>query len=175
MTNPPDQSNQTQPANTLITPQPVNTTPVKAVNDQATVTASNSATLIQDNQSGQGVKTVKNILLIEDDPVIIRMYSTKLTNSGYLVKEASNGEEAINILGNYKPDIILLDLMLPKIDGFGFLQQAREKITNVPVIILTNLSQDTDKSRAKDLGAVDFLVKADITPQDVVNTIQKYI
>ncbi len=117
----------------------------------------------------------KNILLVEDDPVIIRMYSTKLTNSGYEVREAVNGQEALELLSTFHPNIILLDLMLPQLDGFGFLQKAKELIVNIPVIILSNLSQDTDKSKAREYGVVDFLVKADITPQDVVNTIQKHI
>ncbi len=117
----------------------------------------------------------KNILLIEDDPVIIRMYSTKLNNSGYSVKEALNGEDALLALKSFHPDIILLDLMLPKLDGFGFLEQAKSTIGNIPVLILTNLSQETDKARAKSLGAVDFLIKADITPQDVVSAIQKHL
>ena len=119
--------------------------------------------------------TSKNILLIEDDPVIIRMYSTKLNNSGYVVKEALNGEDALVALKSFHPDIILLDLMLPKLDGFGFLEQAKSIIGNTPVLILTNLSQETDKTRAKSLGAVDFLIKADITPQDVVIEIQKHL
>ena len=117
----------------------------------------------------------KNILLIEDDPVIIRMYSTKLNNSGYMVKEALNGEDALVALKSFHPYIILLDLMLPKLDGFGFLEQAKSVIGNTPVLILTNLSQETDKTRAKSLGAVDFLIKADITPQDVVSAIQKHL
>ena len=117
----------------------------------------------------------RNILLIEDDPIILRMYSTKLKNSGYEVREAVDGQEAIEILNSFKPDVILLDLMLPKLDGFGFLQKAKPVLGNTPVIILTNFSQDTDKNKARELGAVDFLVKADITPQDVVNTIQKHI
>jgi len=117
----------------------------------------------------------KNILLIEDDPVILRMYSTKLNNSGYMVKEALNGEEALAALKSFHPDIILLDLMLPRLDGFGFLEQAKPIIGNTPVLILTNLSQETDKARAKSLGAVDFLIKADITPQDVVIAIQKHL
>lgn len=175
MSNPSNQGNQDLHSNTNI--------PVHSSNIDSTVNNSNQATgpgpvpapVSQNISSNQVGKNTKNILLIEDDPVIIRMYSTKLTNSGYIVKEAANGEEAINILGSYKPDIVLLDLMLPKIDGFGFLQQANQQLAGIPVVILTNLSQDTDKTRAKELGAVDFLVKADITPQDVVNTIQKYI
>lgn len=117
----------------------------------------------------------KQILLIEDDPIILRMYSTKLTNSGFLVKEAADGQSALDLIGSFRPDIILLDLMLPKVDGFGFLEKSKDVLSGIPVIILSNLSQESDKNRAKLYGAVDFLVKADITPQDVVNAIQKHI
>lgn len=169
-------NNQTQPPQpsqapaSLVNQSPIPSTtgPVASTNPANPVTSTPTPPAPQ-------VVTKKNILLVEDDPVIVRMYSTKLTNSGYEVREAINGQDALEILNTFRPNIILLDLMLPQLDGFGFLQKAKELISNIPVIILSNLSQDADKNRAKEYGAVDFLVKADVTPQDVVDTIQKHI
>lgn len=170
-----DVLNQTQP--TPLPTQPDIASEVPPVMTQSIQTNTTSVPVENNPVSSPPTTntTTKNILLVEDDPVILRMYSTKLNNSGYTVKEALNGEDALEAIKSFHPDIILLDLMLPRLDGFGFLEQAKSIIGNTPVLILTNLSQETDKARAKSLGAVDFLIKADITPQDVVSAIQKHL
>lgn len=119
----------------------------------------------------------KKILLIEDDEFLRKMYATKLENSGFDVIIASNGEEAIGILPKDKPDIILTDILMPKKDGFEFLREMRSlpEYKSIPVIVLTNLSEDQDLKRAKELGASEYIVKAHFLPSEVVEVIKKYI
>ena len=108
----------------------------------------------------------KNILLVDDDPLVIRMYQNKLTKDGYAVKTASNGEEALIQVMKEKPDLILLDIMMPKMNGVETLKvlKGEEKTRDIPVIILTNLGDNPeDVEASKKLGALDYLVKANIT------------
>ena len=119
-------------------------------------------------------KTVKqnqgNVLLVDDDPLIIRMYQKKLEQDGYAVDIATNGEEALIQVMKQKPDVILLDVMMPKMNGVQTLKKRKEKeeTAAIPVIILTNLGdKGEDVENAKSLGALDYLVKSEINLKDL--------
>lgn len=117
------------------------------------------------------------ILLIEDEPLTVRIYSTYLKIEGHQVKSANNGEEGLRLMSEFKPHLIVLDLMMPKIDGFSFLREIKsnENTKNIPVLVYSNLSSPEDIKKAKALGALSFLVKAELTPTEVVNKIKNYL
>jgi len=115
------------------------------------------------------------ILLIEDDKFLSDIYVTKFAKLGYKIDTAYDGEEGIKKIKKEKPDIVLLDIRLPIKDGFGVLKEAKadEKIKDIPIILLTNLGQKEDIEKGLKLGAVDYLIKAQFTPQEVVDRIKK--
>lgn len=117
------------------------------------------------------------ILVVEDDTTLNKIYQTKLGAMDYGVVSAYNGEEALVKAKSEMPDLILLDLMLPKKSGFDVLTEikADEKIKEIPVIILSNLGQDEDVKRGLDMGAIDFLTKSNIKLADVVKKVQDAI
>lgn len=119
------------------------------------------------------------VLLVEDDSFLREISSKKLTKEGYTVFEAIDGSQAIDGVKAIKPDIVLLDIILPAIDGFQVLNQIRtstdEKIAKVPVIMLSNLGQDDDIKKAMDMGANDYLVKAHFTTEEIVAKIKKIL
>ncbi len=120
----------------------------------------------------------KQILLIEDDKFLRKVYSVKLEKEGYDLLIAKNGEEALTLLFHNKPDLILLDLILPKITGFDLLTTLKtsdDYKKDIKVIILSNLGQKSDIDKAKSLGAIDYIVKSNTSMVDVVATIKKYI
>lgn len=120
----------------------------------------------------------KNILLVDDDPLVIRMYQNKLTKDGYIVNTASNGEECLIQIMKKKPDLILLDIMMPKMNGVETLKRLKEeeKTRMIPVIILSNLGDNPrDIEAAKKFGALDYLVKANITLKELSKRIKKAI
>jgi two-component system, OmpR family, alkaline phosphatase synthesis response regulator PhoP len=118
----------------------------------------------------------KKILLVEDDQMISGMYKIKFQQAGYEVVIAENGKDAIEMAADINPDIILLDIILPMVDGFGALEAIKKepKSKNVPVIMLTNLGTDEDIAKGKELGATDYLVKASLTPGEVLGKIEQY-
>jgi DNA-binding response OmpR family regulator len=122
-------------------------------------------------------KSKKKILLVEDDKMISSMYQTKLEQEGYLVLLAENGAAAVDLALAEKPDLILLDIILPELDGFSALQQLRasKSTKKTPIIILTNLGTDEDKDKGKKYGATDYLVKSNLTPSQVSDKIKKYL
>jgi len=117
----------------------------------------------------------KKIVLIEDDVNIRKMYKTKLELSGYDILTAEDGKEAVELVKKENPDLVLLDILLPKKDGFEVLKEIKdstdEKIKSVPVIMLSNLSSKEDINEAKKLGAVDFFVKAKTSPREIVEKV----
>lgn len=116
----------------------------------------------------------KKILIIEDERPLARALELKLTHVGFETKTAVNGEEGLAILQEESFDLILTDLVMPKVDGFAVLTALRERGNTTPVIVLTNLSQAEDESRARTLGASGFLVKSDISVSEIVERI-KYV
>src|SRR4030067_2382325 len=119
----------------------------------------------------------KTILIVEDDPVLSRMYTEKFKHEGFLVLTALNGEMGLKTALEQKVDIILLDIMLPKLSGTDLLETIRQDPhgKNIPVVALTNLAEQEEKDRAISLGVKEYLVKAMQTPEQVVEKIKKYI
>jgi len=117
----------------------------------------------------------KSILLVDDDQFITVAYKDGLERAGYYVTVAHNGEEALEILKELKPDIILLDLIMPKMNGFELLQALKENshLKDIPVLVLSNLSQESDEEEARSFGIVDFMVKADVSLKDLVSRIHQ--
>jgi len=116
------------------------------------------------------------ILLIEDDLPMVKMYSTKLKIEGFQIVVAYDGEEGLTKLKEEPPGLVLLDLMIPKVGGMEVLEQmkADAKLKDVPVVVLSNLSQEEDMVRAKELGVKDFLIKSNYTPSQVVKIVKSY-
>jgi len=116
----------------------------------------------------------KKILVVEDDKFLRDLISQKLTKEGYEVDEAIDGEEGVKMLKEIKPDLVLLDLILPGIDGFEVLVKMKEdsSISSTPVIILSNLGQKEDVEKGLKLGAVDYLIKAHFTPGEIIDKIR---
>lgn len=117
------------------------------------------------------------ILIAEDDQFIANAYRVKFEKVGFEVYIAIDGEEAISSLESFAPDLIILDLVMPKKDGFATLEEikANPKYATIPVIVTSNLSQATDFEKAKSLGAVEYLVKSETAIGEIVNKIKKYL
>ncbi len=117
------------------------------------------------------------VLLVEDDSFLAEMYVTKLSIEGFEVSRAEDGEKGARLAQKELPDLILLDILLPKKDGFEVLEILKKDTAtiNIPVILLTNLSQKEDIDRGLKLGAVDYLIKAQFMPSEVVEKIKKHL
>jgi DNA-binding response OmpR family regulator len=105
------------------------------------------------------------------------MYQVKFQNDGFTMIKANNGEEGLQLADKEKPDFILLDVIMPKMDGFTVLKKLKENpnTKNIPVLLLTNLGQDEDVKKGNELGAVGYLVKANITPSEVVAKVKSLL
>lgn len=121
--------------------------------------------------------TKKTILLVEDDDNLANVYMARLQGEGFNVFRSPNGEDALQSALQAKPDLILLDVMMPKVSGFDVLDILRNtpETAGVKIIMLTALSQDADKERAFSLGVDDYLVKSQVVITDVVSRIKKHL
>ncbi|MBI4119782.1 MAG: response regulator [Parcubacteria group bacterium] len=119
----------------------------------------------------------KTILLVEDDIFLSSLLKTRLEKEGLSVTHAKDGEEALAFLKDNKPDLILLDIILPKKSGFEVLQeiQSDPQLNKSPVIIISNLGQDTDIETGKGLGAIEYFVKAKTSIDDLVKRVKDYV
>lgn len=118
-----------------------------------------------------------SVLIIEDDPLVSRMYQTVFEFEGFDVEMARNGEEGLEKLKKNKPKMILLDVMMPKMSGIEVLQELKSdpNTKNIPVVVLTNLSGDKDAEKALELGAVKFIVKSKNKPKQIVAQIREIL
>ena len=121
------------------------------------------------------MKSNGKILLVEDDSFLIQMYSAKLELEGFKVISASDGEKALRVVSKEKPDLILLDLLLPKLNGLDFLKKLREDKLEIPVMVLSNLSKKEDIERCLALGVKAYLIKAHFVPSEVVTKIKEIL
>ncbi|MDP4007124.1 MAG: response regulator [bacterium] len=114
------------------------------------------------------------ILIVEDDKFLRELIMQKVSKEGYEVVGAVDGEEGMKMAKTEQPGLILLDLILPTVDGFDVLRQLKEEAStkNIPVIILSNLGQKEDVEKGKQLGAEDYIVKAHFTPAEIVEKIK---
>jgi DNA-binding response OmpR family regulator len=118
---------------------------------------------------------MKKILIAEDEKPMAKALELKLNNSGFEAKAVFNGVEAVAELEKTNYDLVLLDIMMPKKDGFGVLEDIKAKKIKTKVIVATNLSQENDIKKAKELGAIDYFVKSDTPISQVVKNVQKVL
>lgn len=118
----------------------------------------------------------KKILIIEDEEYLLEMYKMRLEASGYIVFGAENGEEGLEVAGKVKPDLVLLDILLPKMDGYDVLRKLRGKpeTKSLGVIILSNLGQNTEVKKGMDIGANGYWIKSNLTPTQLTANIDNY-
>lgn len=121
-------------------------------------------------------QTQNHILIVEDDKFLSGIYEKKLIIEGFKVGVANNGAEGLAQAKQHPPQVILLDILLPKLDGLTVLQELKlnEATKNIPVILLTNLGQKDEMDKGLKLGAADYLIKAHFKPSEVVQRIKKY-
>jgi CheY-like chemotaxis protein len=119
----------------------------------------------------------RKILLVEDDETLASVYKQRLELEGFEVKHVNNGEDALDTAVKFMPELILLDVMMPKLNGFDVLDILRNtpQTRNIHIIMLTALSQPKDAERAKQLGADDFLVKSQVVISDVLSRIKHHL
>jgi CheY-like chemotaxis protein len=120
------------------------------------------------------------IMLVEDDAVLVEMYAAKFELEGHDTVIATNGEECLRLLETETPDIILLDILMPKINGFHVLKEIKKqpKLRQIPVILLTNLGEaevDMNKELANALGVYDYMIKSHHTPDEIVAKVNKAV
>jgi len=120
---------------------------------------------------------MKSILLVEDDPFVIDIYTKKLKAAGFSVETAQDGEEALRKFKEWKPDLLILDIVLPNIDGWELLSKIKtdEKLRDLKVVVLSNLGQKIDVEKGLKLGVVRYFIKAHYTPTQVVREIKEIL
>jgi len=119
----------------------------------------------------------KKILLIEDEKIMIDLLSKKLIQEGYEVAVAENGQDGLRMIKESKPNLILLDVIMPRMGGFEVMEEINkdEELKKIPIIIVSNSGQPVELDRAKKLGAKDWLIKTEFNPQEVIDKIKKQI
>ncbi len=119
----------------------------------------------------------KKILLVEDEQLMIDLLKRKLTQEGYEISVAKDGIEGLEKMREIKPDLILLDIVMPRMGGFEVMEEMikEEELKKIPVIVISNSGQPVELDRAKQLGAKDWLIKTDFDPQEVVEKVVKQI
>ena len=125
----------------------------------------------------QKTQSTKKILVVEDEEYIRDLYVQILQKEGYLVDAATDGEEAYMKISKKEYDLILLDIILPKIDGLQVLEKLRKEAKKIsaPVVLLTNLSQEVVVAKAMDYGVRGYMVKSDLTPSDILTEVRGYL
>ncbi len=119
----------------------------------------------------------RRILLVEDDDALANVYITRLEAEGFTMMRVSNGEDALATVKEFRPDLVMLDIMMPKVSGFEVLDILRNSpdTMNLKVMVLSALGQEADKQKAEALGADDYLVKSQVVIADVTNRIKKLL
>lgn len=119
----------------------------------------------------------KKILLAEDEEIMRNLLKDKLIKEGYEVLVSNNGEEALKMMQETKPDLVLLDIVMPQKGGFEVMEEMKKSpvLSSIPIIIISNSGQIMELEKAKELGAKDWLVKTEFNPQEVINKVIKQI
>jgi len=120
---------------------------------------------------------MKKVVLVEDNPFLIDIYTTKFKEVGFDVKVANDGEIVLDLLNKEKPDILILDIVLPNISGWELLKEIRknEQFKDLPIIIFSNLGEKQQVEKGINLGAVRYLIKAQYTPSEIVEEVKKIL
>lgn len=127
--------------------------------------------------TGASTSSAKKILIFEDDKFYSNIFPIKFKQAGFEAHVANSAQEGLELAKSLKPDIILLDLIMPLIDGFEVLKQLKSdpELKAIPVIVISNLGQKTDIDKAKSMGAMDYLVKANISLQEAVDKVKSLL
>jgi DNA-binding response OmpR family regulator len=115
------------------------------------------------------------ILVAEDDPFLIKIMGNRLKEEGFIVDLANNGDEALDKINKDGYSVVLLDLVMPKKDGFEVLAELKKRESEIPIIVFSNLSREDDERQVLELGAKKFFVKSDITIDKVVETVKSFL
>jgi len=120
---------------------------------------------------------MKKILLVEDDPFLIEIYTTKFKQAGFIVDVVENGEQCLKRVSEDKPDVLILDIVLPDMDGWGVLKEIKKnsQFKDMKVIILSNLGEKGEIEKGINLGAVRYFVKAHYAPSEIVEEVKKIL
>jgi CheY-like chemotaxis protein len=125
------------------------------------------------------MKKNKSILLVEDDKLLRDLLIKKLEDYGYNVMAAIDGESSLELIKDSKPSLVLLDIMMPGIDGFEVLEKIKnnkdKKIADTPVVMLTNLGQEENARIAKEKGAIDYVLKADFNTDEILEKVDRHL
>lgn len=119
----------------------------------------------------------KNVLIVEDDNFVAEVYSTKLLEMGHEVRIAQNGEEGLLLVEKEKPDLILLDIIMPVMGGIEMLEKlkGKEEWKNIPIILLTNVGEKESIQKVRGMGVQDYLIKSHFTPAEVIEKIESIL
>jgi len=119
----------------------------------------------------------KKILLVEDEELMTDLLQRKLAKEGYEILVAKDGQEGLKAMREVKPDLVLLDIIMPRMGGFEVMEEMNkdEELKKIPVIIISNSGQPVELSRAKELGAKDWLIKTEFDPREVIDKVVKQI
>ena len=119
----------------------------------------------------------KKILIIEDEELLYNILRKKLSEEGYNVSVAPNGEKGLELMKEVNPDLVLLDIIMPKMGGFEVMERMNDdpQLKKIPVIIISNSGQPVELSKAKKLGVKDWLIKTEFDPQEVIDKVEKQI
>lgn len=119
----------------------------------------------------------KSVLLVEDEPILSNLLKQRLEKEGFKVILSRDGAEALKTLKDFKPDLILLDIILPKVSGFEFMETIRNdpQLQRAPIIIVSNLGQESDVTKGQSLGAVDYLVKAKVSIEEIIEKVKEFL
>lgn len=137
-----------------------------------------SDTILSGNKlGGYNKKHMKKILIIEDDPFLGEMYAAKFTEDGFETEVAMDGKAGLVKIKESKPDLVLLDIVLPKMDGFEILKKIKgnSELKKIPVVLLTNLGQKAEVEKGLSLGADEYIIKAHFTPTAVVAKVKEML
>ena len=117
------------------------------------------------------------VLAVEDDSFLASVHRNKMAKEGFEIVVVGNGKEALDFLEKRKPDIILMDLIMPVMDGFEALKKIKEnpQTKDIKVMVLSNLSQEEDRQRVMDMGAIDYIVKANVSFREIVEKVKSYL
>jgi DNA-binding response OmpR family regulator len=120
-------------------------------------------------------KSSKNILIAEDDPFLSKIITSRITEEGFAIDHASDGGQALAMMQKKNYSLLLLDLIMPNKNGFEVLAELKKKKAKLPVLVFTNLAQKEDEKEVLSLGAKGYYVKSDISIDDLVKTVKKYL
>ena len=120
---------------------------------------------------------MKKILVVEDDKFLSNAYHVKLTAQGYDVQETPDGKSGMELMESFGPDLVILDLVMPGKDGFWFLEELskNDKLKKIPVLVVTNLGEESDKEKVATYNVVDYMIKSDTSVEDLVARVKKFV